>query len=154
MYLSSQPRRPHCRPHYARRLALATTAPLILASLAGFAARPASAQTYGALTTLVNFNGGLNGSGPQGDLTFDSSGNLYGTTVTLAAPATTAPCTRSRQARTRSPRSPALAGGVNGANPGGNVVFDSGGNLYGVATERWLQQRWRGVPNRGGYEHG
>lgn len=42
-----------------------------------------TAATY-SLTTLVSFNG-ANGSSPFSGLTFDASGNLYGTTITGGA---------------------------------------------------------------------
>jgi uncharacterized repeat protein (TIGR03803 family) len=38
------------------------------------------AAATNSLTTLANFNGAANGSGPYGGVTLDSSGNLYGTT--------------------------------------------------------------------------
>jgi uncharacterized repeat protein (TIGR03803 family) len=42
---------------------------------------PKSALTTWNETVLYRFSGGADGSLPQGDLTFDASGNIYGTTV-------------------------------------------------------------------------
>ncbi len=50
----------------------------VLAALLLTAALPAQAQRIG--TILYNFTGGSDGSNPQSSLTFDSAGNLYGTT--------------------------------------------------------------------------
>ncbi len=84
-------------------------------------------------TVLYSFGRGGNGFNPQGDLTFDQSGNIYGTTqvggvdfngvvyeLTAAGGGWT-------QSVLYSP-----SGGVGNEQFDGGVVFDSSGNLYGV----------------------
>jgi uncharacterized repeat protein (TIGR03803 family) len=86
-------------------------------------------------TILYSFTGGTDGSRPYGSMTFDSYGNLYGTT-SLGGVA---------DAGVVFELKPAVGGGwsesviytfpsgwVNGAYPHGGVVFDSVGNLYGT----------------------
>jgi uncharacterized repeat protein (TIGR03803 family) len=81
---------------------------------------------------LYRFAGGSDGAYPSGDLTFDQSGNIYGTTenggnggygviyqLTPAGGSWT-------ETVLYSPR------GGNGAYPKSGVVFDRSGNLYGV----------------------
>ena len=76
---------------------------------------------------LYRFTGGSDGSGPQTGLTFDSVGNLYGTTPSTVFEL-----------------SPNGHGGWtlntlnNSANwflPAGDLAFDAQGNLYGAASE-------------------
>ncbi|MGA3092131.1 MAG: choice-of-anchor tandem repeat GloVer-containing protein [Terriglobales bacterium] len=50
----------------------------VLSTLLLLAARPAQAQTE---FVLHNFTGGSDGGNPNAGLTFDSAGNLYGTTT-------------------------------------------------------------------------
>ncbi|HEX4414522.1 MAG TPA: choice-of-anchor tandem repeat GloVer-containing protein [Lacipirellulaceae bacterium] len=83
----------------------------------------------GAITTLASFSG-LNGFSPQAELTFDSNGNLYGTTDsggdagfgTLFRVA----------AGTHALQSLASFNNSNGASPDGGLITDSAGNLYGT----------------------
>ncbi len=91
-------------------------------------------------TVLHNFTGGY--SGPDGmtpttSLTFDSAGNLYGTTefggtygcgtVFKLAPTTNGPWKESILHSFACYPS-------DGARPSGSLIFDSAGNLYGVTT--------------------
>jgi uncharacterized repeat protein (TIGR03803 family) len=90
-------------------------------------------------SVLYNFTGGSDGSGPTGNLIFDSAGNLYGTTdaggvdngrggngvVFELSPATGGGWTETVLY--------AFQGGTSdGEVPEGGVVFDTAGNLYGT----------------------
>jgi uncharacterized repeat protein (TIGR03803 family) len=88
-------------------------------------------------TVLYNFTGGADGGDPQGDLTFDAAGNMYGTAfaggqgghggfgvVYRLAP--------SQGGWTESALY-AFSGGADGGEPQDGVVLDHAGNLYGVA---------------------
>lgn len=90
-------------------------------------------------TVLYTFNGGADGSEPWGNLTFDSSGNLYGTAsiggnlscgpygcgvVFKLTPAEQGPWTESVLYT--------FNGGSDGGWPYSDVTFDSHGNLYGT----------------------
>ena len=81
------------------------------------------------VTTLVSFNF-TNGYGPQGGVTLDAGGNLYGTTrlggvfgngtvFEIAKGSTTVTTLASFN-------------GINGANPWAGVTLDAAGNLYGT----------------------
>ncbi|HXE51472.1 MAG TPA: choice-of-anchor tandem repeat GloVer-containing protein, partial [Tepidisphaeraceae bacterium] len=85
----------------------------------------------GVVTTLDSFNG-ANGDNPNGGLTLDSNGNLYGTTVgggslgygtVFEIPAGGHTVTTL-----------ASFNGYDGANPFGAVTLDSAGNLYGTTA--------------------
>jgi uncharacterized repeat protein (TIGR03803 family) len=91
---------------------------------------------FGAFTT--------DGQYPTGGLTFDSSGNLYGTTVSggLSSSSYSA-CSENYtlcgtvfmlSAGTWIETQLFLFNGTNGGNPTGSVIFDSGGNLYATAS--------------------
>jgi uncharacterized repeat protein (TIGR03803 family) len=83
------------------------------------------------MTTLASFSG-TNGALPEGGLTIDAAGDLFGTTnqggtysdgtVFEIANGTNAVTTL------------ATFNGANGARPEGGVVIDSAGNLYGTAN--------------------
>jgi uncharacterized repeat protein (TIGR03803 family) len=88
-------------------------------------------------TVLHTFNNnGTDGADPDGCLTFDSSGNLYGATFSGGAygwgtvfeltPTTSAPWT---ETILHSFNNVASEGGF----PNGGLIFDSAGNLYGTA---------------------
>ena len=89
-------------------------------------------------TILYSFKGGaFDGARPYGTLTFDSSGNLYGTTQAggpnsfgtvfeLSPPATTGASWTEKVIWMFS------ASGLEGDWPFGTLVFDKGGNLYGT----------------------
>jgi hypothetical protein len=91
---------------------------------------------------LYTFSGGSDGGYPNGDLAFDSSGNLYGTTegggtsntnclyygfcgvVFKLSPTTSGPWTESVVY--------SFSGDADGATPAAGVILDSSGNLYGT----------------------
>lgn len=95
-------------------------------------------------SVLLAFNA-FNGSRPTGSLTFDSLGNLYGTTESGG----TAYCpvygytgcgsvdklTPSGNGTWTQTILYNFTGGSDGSTPDGGVTFDSHGNLYGVANE-------------------
>src|SRR5271157_1698357 len=81
---------------------------------------------------LYNFTGGTDGGDPAASLTFDASGNAYGTTasggeydlgtvfmLTPAGPETVLY---------------SFTGGDDGEDPHGGVILDSAGNLYGTTA--------------------
>ena len=91
-------------------------------------------------TVLYRFQGGSDGLSPQyGDLTFDNTGNIYGTTnggglqtCGGAACGVVFKLTRSGNNWTESlPYS--FTGGNDGGQPFSGVIFDGSGNLYGTA---------------------
>jgi len=88
-----------------------------------------------AQTVLHNFNG-TNGSTPYAGVIFDTAGNLYGeagaggasndgVVFKLAAPAAGSTTWTSSILRTLT--------GPNGSSPGGGLIFDAAGNLYGAS---------------------
>ena len=83
------------------------------------------------ITTIASFNGS-NGQNPHGGVTFDSSGNLFGTTYSGG---TSGYGTVYEIAKgTNSVTNLASFTGSNGFNSIGNVIFDGSGNLYGTAN--------------------
>jgi len=91
-------------------------------------------------TVLYRFQGGNDGISPAyGDLTFDSTGNLYGTTVGGGLPSCGGDTcgivfklTRSGGSWTESVLY-SFTGGNDGGNPFSGVVLDNAGDLYGTA---------------------
>ena len=89
-------------------------------------------------TLLCSFTG-TNGEGPAARLTFDTKGNLYGTTQYGGSSGTgygvvfklTKPAA-GKKAWTESVIATFTGTGGNGANPLAGVVFDNSGNLYGT----------------------
>ncbi len=102
-----------------------------------FHLRPPSSAPKSALvswneTVLYRFRGGGDGQNPSGDLTFDQSGNVYGTTPWEGAGyGVIYRLTSSGGSWTQTvlyePQTWA-----EGSQPVGGVVFDKSGNLYGV----------------------
>lgn len=88
------------------------------------------------LTPVYSFTGGSDGGDPQTWLTFDSQGNIYGTTVTGGkfgygtvfelSPSSGGQWTESVLHN--------FAGTPDGKNPYGGVTFDAAGNLYGTTA--------------------
>jgi len=97
---------------------------LLLFSSAGFAA---SNGKY-----LYSFTGGNDGGGPHTALSFDSSGNAYGVTVTGGF----SDCGTVFQLSTSGTETPLFAFDcfATGKNPYGGVIVDSKGNLYGTTV--------------------
>jgi uncharacterized repeat protein (TIGR03803 family) len=105
-----------------------------------------SGDPWGA-TILYTFQGALNeedGAWPSGGLALDSQGNLYGTTELNGYPFK---CNRAGCGTVFELSPPAHQGGAwkenvlyrfqnkkDGAQPGGGVIRDAGGNLYGTAS--------------------
>jgi len=93
-------------------------------------------------TVLYRFQGGSDGISPQyGDLTFDSAGNVYGTTnaggLQTCGGGTCGvvfKLTRPGSSWTESVLY-SFTGGNDGGNPFSGVIFDGSGNLYGSAYE-------------------
>lgn len=94
------------------------------------------------LTTLYSFTGGVDGKNPYGGVTLDASGNLYGTTVAGGSGGT---CSGDgcgvvyKLTQTNGAWSQSVlynfTGGNDGSGPGGAVVFDKPGNLYGTTPD-------------------
>jgi len=86
-------------------------------------------------TILYEFTGGNDGASPGfGNLTFDSTGNLYGTTALGGAhgQGTVFKLTPSNGGWTESVLYSFVGGDNDGAQPWSGVVFDKSGNLYGT----------------------
>lgn len=109
-----------------------------------FELTPSAGGAWGE-TILYNFLGGAeDGAFAQGNLIFDSTGNLYGTTasggpvgggtVFKLAPSSTGSWTETIL-YFFAPVFPS----TDGNNPVGNVVFDSSGNLYGTTAEGGIE---------------
>jgi hypothetical protein len=97
-------------------------------------------------TVLYDFQGGKDGIFPWGDLTLDKNGNLYGATQFGGGKGTTCnkyfdgncgavfklstPKTKGGKWTEKVLHS--FAGGTDGANPNGGLVFDSKGGIYGT----------------------
>jgi uncharacterized repeat protein (TIGR03803 family) len=96
-------------------------------------------------TILYSFQGGNDGYFPGGDLTFDAKGNLYGATLFGGGKGTTCdpyyqycgtvfklspPKQKGGQWTEKVLHS--FAGGTDGANPNGGLVFDKQGVIYGT----------------------
>jgi uncharacterized repeat protein (TIGR03803 family) len=111
---------------------------------------------------LYNFTGGGDGKNPYGGVTLDSKGDLYGTTV---AGGSGGSCTGDGCGvvflLSKSGKSWVetvmynFTGGKDGSGPGGALVFDSAGNLYGTTPDAGNRQCGCGVvyqisPVRGG----
>jgi uncharacterized repeat protein (TIGR03803 family) len=116
-----------------RRVSVVISRMLVIAAMGAILAMGASAQTETILYTFTGTDEGL----PQAGLTFDSKGNLYGTTEASGA-------NYGGAVFELSPGSNGVwneqilysfAYGVgDGFGPYGNVVFDSKGNLYGTTA--------------------
>lgn len=93
-------------------------------------------------TVLYSFLGGSDGKNPYGGVTMDAKGNLYGTTVAGGdggacsgdGCGTIFKLTRSGNTWSESVLY-SFTGGRDGAGPGGGVVFDKKGNLYGTTPD-------------------
>jgi uncharacterized repeat protein (TIGR03803 family) len=98
-------------------------------ALATIALPTAQAQTF---SVVHNFTGGSDGGGPLNGFTFDSAGNLYGTTNaggTLGYGIVFKMTASGVQTVLHN-----FAGGTDGASPQGSLVRDKTGNLYGATT--------------------
>ncbi len=104
-------------------------------ALTVIAAPAVQAQTY---LVIHAFTGGADGGGPEGGLTMDAAGNLYGTTADYVSPCDS-------QCGTVFRLKPAgqgwilsslytFAGGSDGISPAATVVFGPDGALYGTTA--------------------
>ncbi len=101
-----------------------------------------TAICYWKETILHRFTGGTDGGQPLGDLVFDRSGNIYGTTQQggLAQSCAGLGCgivfqlSHSNANWTENVLYQ-FAGGSDGSTPNGGVVFDHSGNLYGTTLK-------------------
>ncbi|HEY6768115.1 MAG TPA: choice-of-anchor tandem repeat GloVer-containing protein [Candidatus Sulfotelmatobacter sp.] len=87
-------------------------------------------------TVLYSFAGGSDGESGNGSLIFDSAGNLYGTTNKGGAngSGTVFELSPSASGWTEQVLY-TFTGGADGANPGGNLLIDSAGRIYGMAIQ-------------------
>ena len=85
----------------------------------------------GALTTIVKFNG-TNGQGPDGKLSFDAQGNLYGTTSSGGA--SNRGTLFEINHATGALSTLVNFNGTNGASPSGQLAVDGQGNIYGTSS--------------------
>jgi len=88
------------------------------------------AKVTGTLTTLASFTG-ANGSGPYAGVTFDSSGNLFGTTGYKGGTSNGGTVYEIAQGSSTLTTLASFTG-ANGSLPYGGVTFDSSGNLFGT----------------------
>ncbi len=96
---------------------------------------PASAIAYWSPNVLFRFSGS-DGAYPEGDLTFDQAGNIYGIAINGGGPGwgLVYELTRSGGGWTEDVLYQAQNDG-DGQYPWGGVTFDSAGNLYGVFSQ-------------------
>ena len=117
--------------HRSRILQIKRLGFLTLAVLSALlmVARPAQAQTE---AVLYNFTG----TSSQSGLTFDSFGNLYGTTQDVGASGagTVLELSPNGSGGWNETTLHTFTGGVDGAYPNGSLIFDSVGNIYGTAA--------------------
>jgi len=93
-------------------------------------------------TVLYSFLGGADGKNPYDGVTMDAKGDLYGTTVSGGSGGTCSgdgcgtiyKLTRADNSWSESVLY-SFTGGTDGAGPGGGVVFDKKGNLYGTTPD-------------------
>src|SRR5580698_1781151 len=93
-------------------------------------------------SVLYSFTGGADGKNPYGGVTFDGAGNLYGTTVSGGSGGVCSgdgcgvvyKLSDSGSGWTESVLYN-FTGGNDGSGPGGGVVFDNAGNLYGTTPD-------------------
>ena len=93
-------------------------------------------------SVLYSFTGGADGKNPYGGVTFDANGNLYGTTVSGGSGGV---CSGDgcgvvfKLTNNAGNWSESVlynfTGGDDGSGPGGGVVFDPAGNLYGTTPD-------------------
>ena len=95
-------------------------------------------------TVLHSFNGGNEGLIPNGGLTFDRAGNLYGTTFFGGEQACSDGCGLVFELAQAAPGKWNFSviyrfkGRSDGDNPNGGVVFDGAGNMYGTTNGNYV----------------
>ena len=85
-------------------------------------------------TVLHRFNGRHDGTRPTSVLTFDRSGNLYGTTIVGGARDSGTVFKLTNSGGSYKESIIHTFNGPNGANPLAGVIFDRAGNLYGTTA--------------------
>ena len=101
----------------------------------GFGTLYEIAKITGTLTTLASFTGpgaGTNGGNPFAVVTFDSSGNLFGTTAGGGASGAGTVYEIDNVTGTFTTLASFTGAGTNGSDPFAGVTFDSKGNLFGT----------------------
>jgi uncharacterized repeat protein (TIGR03803 family) len=105
-----------------------------------FKLSPASIGGW-SLTTLYSFTGGADGADPEAGMTFDTVGNLYGTTtfggnleICGAGCGTVFKLTPSGNGQWLETVLEAFPDGPDGDAPYGGVVFGPGSDLYGTTS--------------------
>jgi uncharacterized repeat protein (TIGR03803 family) len=95
-----------------------------------------SANGYGALTTLINFNG-TDGIGPNGSLIVDAAGDLFGTTRAGGAGlfGTVFEIAKAGGTYATTPTILASFNILNGQTPFGGLTADAVGDLFGTTSE-------------------
>src|SRR6185437_5316317 len=101
---------------------------LIPLPLLAVCAALATAQTF----TLVHVFHGADGARPTGQLTEDSKGNLWGTTMFGGSDGLGA-VYKIQEANNKETVLHSFADDADGENPNSGVVFSGDGNLYGTA---------------------
>ena len=89
-----------------------------------------SGDTYGPVSTLATFTG-ANGQEPEGGVTIDAAGDLFGTTATGGADGDGTVFEISKAAGELTTLA-TFTGAANGAFPQGGVTLDSAGDLFGT----------------------
>ena len=86
-------------------------------------------------TQLYSFRGGSDGAAPAAGVIFDSSGNLYGTTISggSATAGTVFKLTHNANGSWTESLLYTFQGGASAGYPTGPLVFDAAGNLWGTA---------------------
>jgi uncharacterized repeat protein (TIGR03803 family) len=97
------------------------------------------------LTTLYSFQGFLDGSYPIGRVIFGPDGTLYGTAsatgqcdvcgIVFRLQPPPIPCGSLTCTWTETILHKFMHNGVDGYSPGGDLIFDRGGNIYGTTSE-------------------
>ena len=87
-------------------------------------------DTTGLESVVYNFTGGADGGSPSGGVVSDSAGNLYGTTC--CGGSTGSGVVYKIDTTGQETALYSFTGGADGAYPGGGVILDSAGNLYGT----------------------
>jgi uncharacterized repeat protein (TIGR03803 family) len=104
-------------------------------------------------TVLHTFTGAPDGKEPLGSLTFDSEGNLYGTTALAGHPpygGTVYELSPSASGWNETVLVSLNQGYVGNTSPYGGVIFDNAGNLYGTG-EAVYGAVWELMPGSGGW---
>jgi uncharacterized repeat protein (TIGR03803 family) len=99
---------------------------------------PAPGQTTWTPTVIFTFDGGVDGSAPNGGLVEDKAGNIYGTTNDGGASGfgTVFELTPPNVSATSWSQTVLYSfNGTNGAAPLGGLIADAAGNLYGTTID-------------------